>query len=276
MPYLAVNETRLYYEDTGTGSETIVFSHGLLMDRTMFDAQAETLDDSYRCVRFDHRGQGRSDVAASGYDMDSLCLDAAALIRQLDCAPVHFAGLSMGGFVGLRLAVRHPELLRSLILMETSADPEPAGNRIRYRLMTAVGRRFGFRPLLGRLLPLMFGRSFLRDPRRQAQRERWRDALLAADRDGLLRAAEGVIGRDGVAGQLDRIRTPTLILVGDEDRTTPVVLSERMQAGIRGSRLVVIPGAGHSSTLEQPETVTAAMLDFLVAPDDRQRGGARP
>ncbi len=264
MPCKNVNDCELYYEDTGQGAETVVFSHGLLMNHTMFDAQVETLRDSYRCVRYDHRCQGRSGITESGCDMDSLCEDAAEFIRCLDCGPVHFAGLSMGGFVGLRLALHHPGLLRSLTLLDTTADPEPPLKRLKYRLMVAVARRFGFRPLIGTILPLMFGRSFLGDPRRDAELERWRDYMLQADRDAILRATLGVIRRAGVYDRLGSIYTPTLILVGEEDRATPPSLARRMQAGIPISHLAVIPGAGHSPTIEQPEAVSAAMLDFLV------------
>ena len=270
MPFLKINGAHLWYEDSGLGSEAVVFSHGLLMNHTMFERQVEMLKDSYRCVRFDHRGQGRSEVTESGYDIGFLAKDAAELIRQLGCGPCHFAGLSMGGFVGLELAIHFPELLRSLTLIETSADPEPRSSRFKYRLMAAFGRRFGFKPLLGRIMPLMFGRTFLDDPARTPDKAKWSEALLTADREGILRAATGVIERCGVHDQLGEIQTPTLILVGDEDHTTPLLRAQRMQNGIRGSQLAIIPRAGHSSTIEQPERVTAAMLDFMVGLGNRR------
>jgi 3-oxoadipate enol-lactonase len=126
MPIIRVNGAALYYEEHGAGPETIVLAHGLLWSCRMFDAQVALLKEHYRCVAFDFRGQGQSEVTRSGYDMETLYEDAVALIEQLGCAPCHFLGLSMGGFIGLRLAARHPELLRSLILLETSADPEPS------------------------------------------------------------------------------------------------------------------------------------------------------
>jgi pimeloyl-ACP methyl ester carboxylesterase len=117
MPFKEINGTRIHHTETGSGPETIVFSHGLLMSGEMFRDQVAAFSDRYRCITFDHRGQGQSEVTESGYDMDTLAEDAAALIRELNCAPCHFAGLSMGGFVGMRLAIRHPELLKSLILL---------------------------------------------------------------------------------------------------------------------------------------------------------------
>jgi hypothetical protein len=89
MPTLDVNGARIHWEERGAGSDTVVFSHGLLFSGRMFDAQVEALADRYRCVTFDHRGQGGSGVTASGYDMDTLAADAAALIEALGCAPCH-------------------------------------------------------------------------------------------------------------------------------------------------------------------------------------------
>ncbi|MBF6592693.1 MAG: alpha/beta hydrolase [Ktedonobacterales bacterium] len=103
MPTSIVNGARLYYEEHGAGPETILFAHGLLWSGRMFDAQVAALRDRYRCVTFDFRGQGQSEVTRGGYDMETLTEDTAALIATLGAAPCHFAGLSMGGFVGLRL-----------------------------------------------------------------------------------------------------------------------------------------------------------------------------
>lgn len=267
MPRVNVNGVQLYYEEYGSGPETIVFSHGLLMSGEMFRDQVEALKNSYRCVLYDHRGQARSEVAKSGYDMDSLTEDALGLIRELDCGPCHFAGLSMGGFIGLRLAIRHPGVLRSLILMETSSDPEPEQNRGPYRKMAFVGRWFGFRPLAGRLMNIMFGQSFLQNPAKASAREKWREHFLELNRAGTARAAHGVIDREGVYKDLGRIKTPTLILVGDEDVATVPAKSERMHAAIKGSQLEIIPRAGHSSSIEHPEAVNQSLQAFLAGID---------
>jgi len=89
MPRLCVNGATIHYEEHGTGPETIVFAHGLLWSGRMFDRQVDALKDRYRCITFDFRGQGQSEVTATGYDMDTLAADAAALIEVLHCAPCH-------------------------------------------------------------------------------------------------------------------------------------------------------------------------------------------
>ncbi|MEZ4511166.1 MAG: alpha/beta fold hydrolase [Chloroflexota bacterium] len=263
MPKLKVNGANIHYEISGEGSETIVFAHGLLWSGKMFAAQVAALHDRYRCITFDFRGQGQSEVTAVGYDQDSLAEDAWGVIKSLDAAPCHFVGLSMGGFVGMRLAIRYPELLKSLILLETSADPEPKENLGRYRMLNFIARWFGIRPVAGRIMPIMFGQTFLHDPARAAERELWKQRLIENDRIGITRAVVGTIEREGVYEQISRITTPTLILVGDEDVATVPEKSRRIQAQISGSKLVMIPKAGHSSSIEEATAVNQAILTFL-------------
>jgi len=264
MPELRLEGARLHYTDTGGDGPPILFAHGLLWDGRMFAPQIEALRGRHRCIAFDFRGQGRSEVTRDGYDMDTLTLDAVALIGALGIAPVHFVGLSMGGFVGQRLAIRHPALLRSLTLIETSADPEPRENVARYRTMNVVARWLGLSLVAGRVMPVMFSRSFLADPARAEERAEYRRRMLGNHRVGITRAVRGVIEREGTHARLGAITTPTLIIVGDEDVATVPAKSERMHAAIRGSRLVRVPRAGHTSTLEQPAAVTAALRDFLA------------
>ena len=264
MPHIQIPGANLYYEEQGTGPETIVFAHGLLWSGQMFAPQVAAFRDRYRCVTFDFRGQGRSEVTPGGYDMDTLTADAVALILALGCAPCHFLGLSMGGFIGMRLAIRHPELLRSLMLLETSADPEPQENLGRYRRLSFVARWLGFRLVAKPVFGIMFGRKFLEDPARAELREEYRRHLFANDRIGITRAVQGVIDRQGVDGELDSIRVPTLILVGDQDVATVPAKAERIHARIDGSTLRVIPGAGHSATIEEPEAINRALQDFLT------------
>lgn len=265
MPEIRVNGANIHYEEKGCGRETVLFAHGLLWSGRMFSRQIDVLKDRYRCVTFDFRGQGRSSVTESGYDMETLAADAASLISTLGCHPCHFAGLSMGGFVGMRLAARNPELLQSLILIGTSADPEPLANRIRYRILNFVAHRFGLEAVADQVMPVMFGRKFLENPARAEERASWRRRMTANDRTGIKRAVQGVISRRGVYDELHRIQVPTLIIVGDQDTTTVPAKSERIHARISGSELVIIPGAGHSSTIEEANAVSRVIETFLTS-----------
>ncbi|GMU44293.1 MAG: alpha/beta fold hydrolase [Xanthomonadales bacterium] len=266
MPTATANGIDLSYVESGKGRQTVVFAHGLLFDQHMFEAQRHALEDRYRVIAYDHRGQGASAPAAGGYDLDTLTEDAVDLLRGTQCVPCHFVGLSMGGFVALRLAARYPELLRSLTLLSTSASAEPLLRRIRYRMMQAVFGLFGPAPLIGSLLPVMFGPSFRTDPARRAELERWIHHVQSLPRR-IVGPVGGVIGRASVRAELKYIRCPTLVLVGDEDRTTPPEEAELLAREIHGARLVRLPRCGHNSAIEAPEAVARAIGEFLVGVD---------
>ncbi|MCI0571370.1 MAG: alpha/beta hydrolase [Myxococcaceae bacterium] len=264
MPTLAVNGTELYYEDSGGPGVPVVFSHGLLWDTRLFDAQVAALKGRYRCIAYDHRGQGRSAVPdVPSIDTETVYEDAVQLIERLGVGPCHFVGLSMGGFVGMRIAARRPDLLRSLVLLETSADPEPPENVPRYRVLNFVARWLGLSLVADRVMPIMFGRTFLTDPSRTEVQALWRSRLME-NRRTIYRAVNGVIGRKGVAEELAKVRTPTLVVVGEEDVATVPAKAERLHALITGSRLVRLPRGGHSSTVEEPVLVNDALTAFLA------------
>jgi len=229
----------------------------------MYDEQVALLQERYRCVAFDFRGQGQSEVTRDGYDMETLSEDAAALIETLQCAPCHFVGLSMGGFIGLRLAAQRPELIRSLILLGTSADPEPGERVAQFRLMSIVVRWLGPGMVVNRMMPVLFGQKFLNDPARAQLRRGWRRRMSSNHRVGIFRAARGVFTRKGVRDEIGQVRVPTLIMVGDQDVGVPLPNSQRLHDAIAGSQLVIIPGAGHVSTVEEPAAVNAAISEFL-------------
>jgi len=267
MPLLSVNGVQLHVDDTGAppgraDAPAIVFGHGLLFSGRMFAGQVERLRDRYRCVTIDWRGQGRS-PAAGGYDMNTLYDDAAAVIESLDAGPVHYVGLSMGGFVGIRLAARRPDLVRSLTLLDTSAGPEDPEKVSKYRLLAKVYRWVGMGPVRSQVEPIMFGPTFLADPESKPHIEDWMRVLRGVKRAGMQQAIYGVTDREPVTDLLGSITAPTLVVVGADDVATPVAKAETLHAGIAGSRLEIVPESGHSSTIERPD-VLADLIEAHV------------
>jgi 3-oxoadipate enol-lactonase len=265
MPEITANGARLHVEDSGGTGPAVIFAHGVLYSCRMWDAQIPALRSRFRCIAYDHRGQGQSEVTAAGYDMETVAEDGAALIRALGIAPVHFVGLSMGGFVGMRLAARSPELIRSLVLLDTSADPESPEALPRYRLLTFIARWLGQRPVAGSILKIMHGASMRADPARAGDLAAWRRHLVASDRTGLIRAVRGVLQRSGFRDQLSKIQVPTLVMVGEEDTATVPARSEALAAAIPGAKLVRVPLAGHMSPIDNPDFVTGQLQAFLGA-----------
>jgi 3-oxoadipate enol-lactonase len=267
MPTIQIAGGRMHYEVHGIGPETIVFAHGMLWDRHLFDAQISALQGRYRCVSFDFRGHGLSAAGRSGYELYSQTDDVAALIAALGGGPCHFVGHSMGGFVGLRLAVRHLALVKSLTLIGSAAEAPSWRDLVEAWVIRVIVRYFGLRPLANTAMDICFGDKFLADPARETLRRRMRQRLIANDRVAMARTVSALIARDDLSHKLHQITTPTLILVGSNDKdshTTPAH-SQRMHESIPGSRWVVVPGGGHTLPIEEPGMVTAALEEFLTS-----------
>ncbi len=250
MPTININGCNYFYEINGYGKETIVFSHGLLWSGKMFEKQVAHLKDRFRIVTYDHRGQGQSEVTDGGYDMDSLYEDAIHLIQKLELGKVHFGGLSMGGFVGLRLAARRSDLVKSLVLMETTAQPEP--NKLKYWFLNTIVKLFNVKVVTKPVMKVMFGKKFLNDKSRTTEREKLKKELQSLPKT-IVHAVEGVIYRKGVEDELHKIKCPTLIMVGTQDKGTVPAKSEYMHSKIGNSELKYIDGGGHTACLEEPD-----------------------
>jgi pimeloyl-ACP methyl ester carboxylesterase len=258
----------IHYSDTGAPSgniaaETVVFGHGLLFGGWMFDDQTAALRAQYRCVSIDWRGQGASPASPDGYDMDTLTDDALALIETLGVAPVHYVGLSMGGFVGLRLGARRPDVVQSLVLLNTSAEAEDPGKSRRYKAMAAMYRLTGMLPLVPALKRTMFGPSFRRNPSSRQVLQHWRATLRQSSRSGISKAVLAVANRVPVEDELAGIDVPTLLIAGADDVALPSLHAAHVADRIAGARLHIIPHCGHSSSLEQPAVVAGLLREFL-------------
>jgi len=262
------NGARLAYVDIGKGP-VIAWSHGLLMSKAMYGAQIEAFSAHYRCVAWDHPGQGESDVLPGSVASIDTCAEMAAeLIEGLQLGPVRFVGLSMGGFVGMRLAARRPELIHSLCNLATTSRPEPTENISKYRRLNWAARLFGVqRFLAAQVLPILFGSSFCDDPQRADDREFWTRQLMSSNSRRVYRAVNGVLQRQDITDEVGCITAPTLQLHGEQDRAIPVHRAESTARAIPGARLQVLPGTGHSMTIETPEAVTQALRTFFDSVD---------
>ena len=266
MASINVNGLEVYYTEQGSGEETIVFGHGLLMDTSMWDTVAPQFANQYRVICFDFRGQGKTGDPGEGYDIDTLVKDTSAFIQAISEKPVHYVGLSMGGMVGLPLAARNPDLLRSLVLLDTSAQAEPWWNKIKYAIMTVIVNIFGVKPLVPAMLPLMFGKSTLNNPAKREMITYWKQKLRALKK-AIVGPVSGVTKRRDVTVELVNIVCPTLVIVGDEDRTTRLSCAENIAAHVTNVELKIIPQCGHSSALEKPDAVSDLMKQFYTKLD---------
>lgn len=263
MPHIQLNNTKIFYIKEGEGKEVIVLSHGLLWSHRMFKAQIDYLKKHFTVIAYDHRGQGQSEVSPGTYDMDLLTQDALELIDKVACQPVHFLGLSMGGFVGMRLAARYPDKVKSLMLLETSAQPEPVENLPKYKFLNGIVRYVGVVSFVAKkVMPIMFAQSWLENPQNKKDYDFWMKELQS-NKKSITKSVEAVIYRKGVEEEIRNIKCPTMIIVGDEDVATKPEKAKFIQMAIPKAVLHMVPGAGHSSCIEKPEEVNKLLGEWL-------------
>lgn len=260
MPTIDRGSQRLYFEVTGQGP-AIVLGHSFLCSGAMWEPQIEALSAHHRVINMDLRGHGQSGPVDGTFDLYDLVDDVLAVLDHLQVNKAIWAGLSIGGMVAIRAAIRNPERVAGLILLDTHAGAETWPNRAKNLAMTAMAKRVG----VARLSPVIAHMFFCRHTRRHnpALVRAWRERFAAVPLASALRGAEALKQRDSVLGQLADIRVPALVIVGEKDEPLPPRYSKQLAMGIPDSSQLVIADAGHLSNLEQPETVTSAMVSFL-------------
>lgn len=265
MPIINVRNVDYYYEEHGSGEETLVFSHGMTFAGWMFEYQVEYFKSRYRVITYDFRGQGKTQATEGGYDIDSLYEDTVELIKALCPKPVIYVGLSMGGFVGMRLAARNPELVDKLILLDTTCKEEPFENIPKYKMLNNIVRTVGYWPVEKNVMEIMFGDKFLKDKSRKAQYDLYLKRITSNNRSAIVKAVLGVVERKGIQFELENIKCPTLIVRGDQDKQVTHERSLMIHENIKGSIHVEIEGAGHSGTLEEPEEYNRVIEEFITS-----------
>lgn len=250
--------------EVDTPRHTVVLSHALGADASLWDGLANALASDCRVVCYEHRGHGSSELPATpALSMAALADDASRLIEELQaefaCGPVVFVGLSLGGMVGQELALRRPELLKGLVLAHTSAgDPgQAAAWAERAAAIEAAGH-------LEATAAAAMERWFTPDFRAQhpATVARWQRRLACTDVSGYLAALRAVAGHD-TAARLPQIACPTRVLAGEADPSVSVAAHQALAAAIPGATLSVIPQAAHLSVIERPGAFAAAVQGFL-------------
>lgn len=260
MPYASVNGQNLYFEDSGGDKPVIVFSHGLLMDHEMFVPQVAALSDRYRCIVWDERAHGHTatDEAPAPFDYYDSADDLAALLDYLAIDRAILAGMSQGGFLSLRFALRYPERVRALILLDTQAGKEDPDHVPGYQQMVDIWASQGLPDeIADTIAGIILGDGWSGIATWQAKWREWQAHNLRA-------AFDTLISRDDITEHVSAIDCPALVVHGDADRAIPMDRAEQLNERLPGAQKVaVIPSGGHAANLTHPEPVNAAIERFL-------------
>jgi 3-oxoadipate enol-lactonase len=256
MPYAKVNGVRLYYEVEGEGP-TVLLLHPVGLDLTCWESQVEVLMPSFRVLRVDLRGHGRSDVPPPPYSLRGFTADVHSLLQQLSLAPAHVIGLSLGGMVAQVLALELPNDVRSLVLTDTTSTLAPEARRTMIERGEAA-KRAGMASVIESTLSRWFTPGFMGSEVVARSRER----LLADDVQGWAATWHAISELD-TEPRLKEIRVPTLVIIGEVDLSVPVSRARAMADQIPGAALHVLAGAPHMAPLERPDLFNPPILEFL-------------
>ncbi len=242
--------------EQGSGGVTIIFLHGVGSDKSVWKPQLDHFGRTRRAVAFDYPGYGDSDVAAHGTTRDDYAAAILAAMDALDIAEAHVCGLSLGGVVAIAMHAAAPERCASLVMADSFAV-HPDGRGIYQRGLEA-STSIGMRALAEGRAPLLLGAGASDDVRAEVV-----ETMARID------PAAFRIGLDAVwlADQRKRVAAidvPTLVIVGEEDKITPLALSRELAQAIAGAELQVIAGAGHLANIEKPLEFNRLVTKFVA------------
>ena len=253
----------LHAECGGTGP-TLLLVQGLGYATWAWSRQLPALRERFRAIAFDNRGAGRSDKPDVPYSIEGLADDALAVIEQAGDGCAHVAGFSMGGYVALTLALRHPEAVESLVLLGTTCGG-PEATRVPETTLAAWHAASGLEPeeYARATMPISFAPGWAEE--HPAELEELLSARLAHPTPAYAWARQFAACEEFLEHGVDprAVTHRTLVLHGTLDRVVPYANAELLAARLPRCELRPLAGAGHLALLERPHDVTAAMLGFL-------------
>ena len=257
---------RLRYVEAPSSGErsrgTLVLLHAFPLNARMWESQLQLAAHGWRVIAPHYRGfdGGTSDPPASS--VDEYAGDVIDLLDALHVEDAIIGGLSIGGYVAFAILRRAPRYVRGLILADTRSQADtPEGVAGRTRMLQTLGEK-GPGAVVDEMLPKLLGATTRATQPDLA--DRVRALALSNPPEAIAGAIRALMTRPDSTPLLSTIHCPTLIVVGDEDTLTVPALSEEMHRAVAGSELKVIAGAGHLSSLEQPEAFNSILSRFLT------------
>jgi pimeloyl-ACP methyl ester carboxylesterase len=264
VPHADLGECRVFYEEHGSG-DPVLLVNGLGADHTAWALQTEYLQESFRVIVFDNPGVGRTEGPTGPYTTALFADVGASLLGFLGIDRAHVVGASMGGMIVQQLAVRHPSLVRSLVVHCPWWEADPYTSTL-IRSWQAIGRAAGMLELSRQIWLWVFTpRFYAEHPETFSELERQvTESPHAQTVDAFCDQAEACLGHTALE-EVSGIGAPTLITVGDTDILTPPAHARALHDRVPGSQLHVWPEMGHAPFWEIPEAFNRLNREFLEA-----------
>jgi 3-oxoadipate enol-lactonase len=254
MPFVDRRDARIWWQSDGSGPPVLLIM-GLGMPLDMWHPLMPALTRGYRAIRLDNRGSGRSSIPAGPYLVEQMAEDAAAVLDAAGEGNAHVIGASLGGLIAQELAIRHPNRVRSLVLMCTGVGGPQAPR-------TAVQQRIdsGERVPPAEMVSLLFAPT--------TRRERIDESLEVLMRqpvspEGLANQVAGGRAYGGSYERLSQVRQPALILHGTGDQIVDPANAQLLASALPQARLELLEGAGHGLLTDEPQRSANLITEFL-------------
>lgn len=266
MSIFTIDDKTMHYIDKGEGP-VLVFGHSFLFDKEMWKPQISVLAQNYRCIVPDLWSHGDSDSAPSDTNnLQDYAKDILTLLDSLKVDTFSLIGLSVGGMWATELTTMVPKRVKSLVLMDTFVGLEPEVTHAKYFAMLDLIKDLQKVPqvLIEQVTPMFFTKDVEQtNPELSHNLSKNLASLEGQKAIDTAQIGRMIFGRRDAFDELYKFALPTLIMVGDQDLPRPPLEAQLMQDAISGSKLILVPNAGHISNLEQPGFVTDKLVTFL-------------
>jgi len=259
---IKANGISMNYQTAGEGPN-LVLIHGAGDNLNMWYHQVPVFLKNYRVITYDVRGSGLTDIPEGECSISLFAEDTYELMKALKVQTACFLGYSMGGRIALELALRHPELVKALVLANSSVGLTPPSSEgmERRRLMMELLDKGDMKTFSEMMTTNAFSPGF--GTRNPVEFERYMGVKLENKPEGLARMMQS-LAQPASPPDLSKVTCPVLIIVGENDAYMGVEQGKQANEAIAGSKLVVLP-TGHAAAIELPEKFNSAVLEFLTS-----------
>lgn len=259
---ITVNQLTVSYNDEGQeGSPVIIFIHGFPFNKSMWTKQIEALKNNFRVIAYDVRGHGNSDLGSGIYSIDLFVNDLINLMDFLKIDKAILCGLSMGGYIALKAIETYPDHFDSLILCDTNCFADtPEVKEKRMKTIESI-KKDGVEKFADESLKNLFApESFETN---EVEIASVREMIVNTSKKTLYKTLRAFYERKETCSNLHNIKVPVLIMVGSEDKITPLAAAQMIQEKIEDSLLSIVEHAGHLSNLENPKEFNTQLEQFV-------------
>jgi len=257
MPHVELSGQKIFYEDSGGDGPAVILGHGFLMDHTMFEAQVRVLAPKYRVICHDQRGFGQTQTDGKPFSYWDCADDAVRLCDHLGIKQAVFGGMSQGGFVSLRAALRYPERVKALVLISTQAGVDDAQTIAGYRQLLDTWQAAGpILPVRETIAQIILGGRDYWEP--------WISKWAELPNDAMVNPALCLLERDDITDRVGSIKAPAIVFHGTADVAIPMERAKVLASKLGNAKgLIEVPGAAHAANVTHPDHVNGQLLEFL-------------